>query len=151
MRVLQAAELAERQRLEQLKLALAKAERKKNKEEAQRLAADLKERERKAAEEKARAEAKRKAEEEEARRVAAELAEARRRAEELARELRRQREVAERAARIRAALAATGRCCQGYAWCREGGGFRCAGGSHTASFAEIARASGLSVEEVSGH
>ena len=108
-------------------------------------------RERLQALERALAEAKRKADEEEARRVAAELAEARRRAEELARELRRQREVAERAARIRAALAATGRCCAGYAWCREGGGFRCAGGSHTASFAEIARASGLSVEEVSGH
>ena len=129
--------------------------RKDEEEVVRRLAADLKERERKAAEEKARTEAKRKAdaeEEGEARRVAAELAEARRRAEkELARGLRRQREVAERAARIRAALAATGRCCAGYAWCREGGGFRCAGGSHTASFAEIARASGLSVEEVSGH
>ena len=88
--------------------------------------------------------------EEEARRLAEELEAARKRAEELERQQRLLRERAERAAKIRRALAEVGRCCQGYAWRREGSGFRCAGGSHTASFEQIASQSGLSVSDVRG-
>ena len=88
--------------------------------------------------------------EEEARQLAAQAEAARKRAEELARQQRLLRERVERAAKIRRALAAVGQCCQGFAWRREGSGFRCAGGSHTASFEQIAAQSGLSVSDVRG-
>jgi hypothetical protein len=46
-------------------------------------------------------------------------------------------------ARVQEVLRAIGKCCMGFDWLREGdGGYRCAGGSHVCSAADIAAAMG---------
>ena len=52
-------------------------------------------------------------------------------------ELERKRQAAEQERKIQAALQKIGKCSAGYQWVREGNGYRCSAGGHTASMAEI--------------
>lgn len=68
--------------------------------------------------------------------------EQRRRQEELARRMRAAEEARRAEKRAQAALRLAGRCPVGYAWIRQAGGWRCAGGAHFVSDYEAARLMG---------
>ncbi len=99
----------------------------------------------------------RRAIEDEMRRLEEERERERQRLEELIRRMKMEKELEkvrlmkekeERRRRVVQALRNVGRCVAGFEWIREGGGFRCAGGSHYASLADVAAHAGMSMEDL---